>query len=134
MAEPTLALAPAIAAYLQALAAQGKHPRTLYTYGKDCEQILAYFGPEKRLSNILPAHIARFFKSDELLKVSKTGKDRAPATILKTQRVLRMLLIWAVEQGWISTLPWPKGANKEPSAPKTGQLVESSHFVPSEAS
>lgn len=101
----------AIQQFLNSLVEDGKHPRTLYTYGKDCERILAYFGSEKKLCNILPAHVARFFKSDELLKIAKTGQYRAPATICKTQRVFRMLLIWAIEQGYLATLPWPKGAS-----------------------
>lgn len=94
--------------YLEALQAQGKRPRTLYTYGKDCEQIVAFFGPEKKLSNILPAHVAKFYKSDELLIIPKSGKVRALRTVNKTRMVLRGLLTWAVEEGHIPHLPLPK--------------------------
>ncbi len=73
-----------------------------------CEQILAFFGPEKKLCNILPAHVAKFYKSDELLRVSKTGKVRALRTVNKTRMVLRLLLTWAVDQGYLSHVPLPK--------------------------
>lgn len=101
-------LQKAVQQYLDALQAQGKKPRTLYTYGKDCEQIVAFFGPEKKLVNILPAHVARFYKSEELLLIPKTGKVRAERTVNKTRRVLRMLLTWTVEHGYLEQLPLPK--------------------------
>lgn len=94
--------------YLKSLAKAGKSPRTLYTYGKDCEQILDYFGADKKLTNILPAHVAKFYKSDELLKIPKNGKDRAPKTINKTKMVFRCMLTWVKEQGYIDGLPLPK--------------------------
>lgn len=97
-----------IAQYLQSLEAEGKNPRTLYTYGQDCKQIMAYFGPDKKLTKLLPAHVARFYKSDELLKIPRNGKNRSRATIHKTIRVLHMLLRWAMEQEYLSTLPLPK--------------------------
>lgn len=94
--------------YLKALEEAGKSPRTLYTYSKDCEQMLAYFGADKKLVNILPAHVAKFYKSDELLKIAKNGKERAPKTANKTKMVFRRLLTWAKEQGYIEGLPLPK--------------------------
>jgi hypothetical protein len=36
-------LEKAVEAFLQGLTAQGKSPRTLYTYGKDCEQFLTFW-------------------------------------------------------------------------------------------
>lgn len=106
--EQPINLKEATEQYLKALAEAGKSPRTLYTYGKDCEQIIDFFGPDKKLINILPAHVAKFFKSDELLKIPKNGKDRAPKTINKTKMVFKGLLSWAKEQGHIEGLPLPK--------------------------
>ncbi|MCE3234752.1 MAG: hypothetical protein K0Q50_932 [Vampirovibrio sp.] len=94
--------------YLKSLEEAGKSPRTLYTYGKDCQQILAYFGTDKKLTNILPAHVAKFYKSDELLKIPKNGKDRAAKTVNKTKLVFRCMLTWAMEQSYIEGLPLPK--------------------------
>jgi hypothetical protein len=97
--------------YLKTLEAQGKNPCTLYTYGQDCKQMIAFFGPDKKLGNLLPAHVARFYQSDALLKLPKTGKDRAPATVNKTKRVFRLMLTWTQQEGYLETLPLPKGTS-----------------------
>jgi len=94
-------------AYLEHLRGQGKKERTLYTYGKDFEQIEAFFGAERKLSGILAPHVGKFFKSDALLKLP-SGKKRAKPTVDKTMRVFRMFLIWAEESGRIDKLPLPK--------------------------
>ncbi len=94
--------------YLKSLEDACKSPRTLYTYGQDCKQMIAYFGADKKLTNILPAHVAKFYKSDELLKIPKNGRNRAPKTVNKTKMVFRGLLTWAKEQGYINGLPLPK--------------------------
>ena len=93
--------------YLKQLKAQGKKEATLFTYGKDLEQIETFFGPDKKLSGILPAHVGKFFNSDTLLKLP-SGKKRAKPTVEKTMRVLRMFLIWSKETGRIDKLPLPK--------------------------
>lgn len=97
----------AIEEHLIYLKGQGKSERTLYTYGKDFEQIEAYFGPDKKLASILIPHVSGFLKSDALLKMHG-GKDRSEITVKKTIRVFRMFLVWAKEQGYITKLPLPK--------------------------
>ncbi|HEY9687599.1 MAG TPA: hypothetical protein V6C52_11540 [Coleofasciculaceae cyanobacterium] len=94
--------------FLNALTTDGKNPRTIYTYGQDCKQMIAFFGPDKKLVNILPAHVAKFYKSDALLKIPKNGKERAPKTVNKTKMVFKCLLTWAMQQGHIEGLPLPK--------------------------
>lgn len=93
--------------YLEHLKDQGKTERTLYTYGKDFEQIEAFFGPDKKLTSILTMHVAGFLKSDALLKMP-SGKERSEPTVKKTVRVFRMFLVWCQEQGYIAKLPLPK--------------------------
>lgn len=93
--------------YLEHLKAGDKSERTLYTYGRDIQQIESFFGPEKKLSAILIPHVAGFLKSDALLRLPN-GKDRSEPTIRKTVRVLRMFLFWAREQGYIEKIPLPK--------------------------
>ena len=94
-------------AYLEYLREQGKKEATIRTYLKDCEQIEAFFGADRELPSILPAHVGKFFKSDALLKLP-SGKERAKPTVDKTRRVLRMFLVWAMETGRIEKLPLPK--------------------------
>ena len=100
-------------AYLEHLKEAGKKERTIYTYGQDFHQIESFFGKDRRLASILPAHVGKFMKSDELLKLpSGLGgiqKPRAKPTVDKTVRVLRMFLVWAHVSGRIAKLPLPKG-------------------------
>ena len=93
--------------YLAHLKTQGKKERTLYTYSRDFTQIEAHFGSNRKLSSILPQHIGKFLKSDDLLRLP-SGKERAKPTVDKTMRVLRMFLVWAKETGLIDKLPLPK--------------------------
>jgi site-specific recombinase XerC len=108
--EHLVTLKEAIEQYMSVLKQEGKSPRTLYTYGKDCEQMIAFFGSEKKLINILPVHVASFYKSDALLKIAKNGKERAPKTVNKTKMVFRGVLTWALEQGYIESVPLPKNS------------------------
>ena len=82
--------------YLEHLKGEGKKERTLYTYGKDFEQIEAFFGASRKLAGILAPHVGKFFRSDALLKLP-SGKERSQPTVEKTKRVLRMFLVWAHE-------------------------------------
>ena len=95
-------------AYLEHLKGEGKKERTLYTYGKDFEQIEAFFGASRKLTGILAPHVGKFFRSDALLKLP-SGKERSQPTVEKTKRVLRMFLVWARETDRIDKLPLPKG-------------------------
>ena len=106
-------------AYLDHLKGEGKKERTLYTYGKDFEQIEAFFGADRKLKGILAPHVGKFLRSDALLKLP-SGKDRSKPTVEKTKRVLRMFLVWAHETGLIDKLPLPKGTAMGRSAKNKG--------------
>jgi hypothetical protein len=75
---------------------------------KIVSKCLASFGPDKKLVNILPAHVAKFYQSDALLKITKTGKERATRTVNKTTMVFKGLLTWAKTQNYIESVPLPK--------------------------
>ena len=102
-----LTLDQATKEYIEHLRQAGKKERTLYTYGKDFEQIAAFFGADKKLSAIRSMDVGRFLKSDDLLKLP-SGKERAKPTVDKTVRVLRMFLVWAASQGYMEKAPLPK--------------------------
>ena len=108
-----------VKAYLEHLKSQGKKERTVYTYGKDLQQIEAFFGADRKLKGILAPHVGKFFRSDALLKLT-SGKQRAEPTVKKTMRVLRMFLVWAKETGRIDKLPLPKGTTMGRSVKKEG--------------
>jgi site-specific recombinase XerD len=102
-----ITLQEAVKAYLKYLRDSEKSPRTLYTYGKDFEQIQRFFGEERQLSSILKPHVGKFLKSEELLMLSN-GKYRAEKTVKKTYGVLRQFLGWAQAEGYIGEIPIPK--------------------------
>lgn len=97
----------AIEEHIEYLKSQGKSERTLYTYGKDFEQVEAFFGPDKKLGSILIPHVSGFLKSDALIKMHG-DKDRSEITVKKTVRVFRTFLVWCLEHGYITKLPLPK--------------------------
>jgi hypothetical protein len=97
----------AIDLFKESLVKAGKHPRTLYTYGKDLEQILAFFGEATPVSAVTLPRIGRFLKSDQLLLLPN-GNERAQQTVRKTIRVFRMWMVWLQDQGYLEALRLPK--------------------------
>jgi site-specific recombinase XerD len=102
-----LTIGQATQLFLETLKAQGKHARTLYTYGRDLQQVGAFFGAEKPLVSITLPLVGKFLKSDTLLKLPN-GQERASQTVNKTIRVFRQFLIWAHTEGHLSHLPLTK--------------------------
>ncbi len=100
--------------YLEHLKDLGKSEITLYSYGKDTEQIQLFFG-DKDLNDLTKLWVGRFLKSDEL-NMRVNGKGRAPNTIDKTIGFFRRFIVWSQEQGWLEECPLPKEI-----APKTPQ-------------
>jgi len=122
----------AIEEHVEYLKSQGKSERTLYTYGKDFEQVEAYFGPNKKLRSILIPHVSGFLKSDILLKM-QGDKDRSEITVKKTIRVFRVFLAWCLEQGYISKLPLPKDVPLGRSIKTTDEVTNADEHTDSAA-
>ena len=117
MSTKTVTMKEATDQYLAHLRAIGKNEKTIYTYGKDLELAVEYFGADKAIAKILPVHVAAFFKADNVNKLirepKKPGKPRqerpkSPITITKTKRVFRMMLVFCKDQGWLDKVPLPK--------------------------
>ena len=117
-----MTLHDALQEYLGALKENGKSERTLYTYGRDLEQVETFFGADKKLGSILVPHVSAFLKSDALLKMP-SGKERSEPTVRKTVRVFRMFLVWALAQGYITKLPLPKDTPMGRSAKTTTEVT-----------
>jgi len=122
MSERTLG--QAMADYLEHLKSEGKSERTIYTYGRDIEQITGFFGADRKLTSILTPHVGKFLKSDALLRLPN-GNERAEPTVRKTVRVLRMFLVWARDNGYIDKLPLPKNVpvGRSAGSPEHGGAV-----------
>ncbi len=102
----------AIPAFLKHLAENGKNERTVEVYGRCLENVAVYFGQDKPLGKLTPATIGTFFKSDAFLK-KPNGKAKSEITLTQNRRVLRMMLVWANETGYLADVPLPKAELKK---------------------
>ena len=106
-AKADLALATFCEHYLTHLAESGKSLGTVFSYRLELKTALDALGAETKLGDLAPAQVLLFFGSDKVNK-TRTGKPKSPLSISKTQRVLRLALVWAEEKGWIEKAPLPE--------------------------
>jgi site-specific recombinase XerD len=105
----TLTLKEAMPQFLEHLRQAGKIERTVKVYGNALHVAMGFFGKEKALDAFAPAAVGKFLKSDALLK-KPSGKDRARPTVDQIVRCVRLLFEWAVVQGHLESVPFPKAA------------------------
>ena len=101
----------AVPAYLKNLADEGKNERTIEVYGRCLQTAVDYFGADKPLGKLTPATIGAFFKSDAFIK-KPNGNLKSEITLTQNRRVLRMMLVWAHEKGYLADIPLPKAKMK----------------------
>jgi hypothetical protein len=97
------------ARYLQHLEDAGKSNGTLFSYKLELVTALDEIGRETRLADLTPTRVLEFFTCDRVMK-TRTGVQKARPTFLKTQRVLRLALVWAQDAGLIDKAPLPEDA------------------------
>ena len=97
------------ARYLQHLEDAGKSNGTLFSYKLELVTALDEIGKDTRLADLTPARVLEFFSSDRVMR-TRTGVAKARPTYLKTQRVLRLALVWAADAGLIAKAPLPEDA------------------------
>ena len=128
----TITMKNAVEKYLEHLEKIGKSNSTRYTVGLDLNMLTAHLGEDKELSKIMAVHVAGFFKSEKVNKIGDPARDRRPATVLQIKRITRQFLVWAEEQGYLSTVPLPREelerakrsgneADEKPAKPKAGK-------------
>jgi hypothetical protein len=97
------------ARYLAHLEEVGKSQGTTFSYRLELTVALDEIGKDTKLSTLTPARVLEYFTSDRVMK-TKTGVAKARPTFLKTQRVLRLALVWAQDAGLIERAPLPEDA------------------------
>jgi hypothetical protein len=95
--------------YLAHLEEVGKSQGTTFSYRLELTTALDELGRETKLAGLTPARVLEFFICDRVMK-TKTGVAKARPTFLKTQRVLRLALVWAQDAGLIEKAPLPEDA------------------------
>lgn len=99
-------------AYAAEMERVGKSPGTCASYAMELRVALAEIGADVPLREVTPQRVGEFFASDRVTKL-KSGRAKSPLSIAKTQRVLRLSLVFAEQQGWIEKAPLPE-AKPEP--------------------
>jgi len=102
-----LTLADLAERYVAHLEEDGKSAGTSASYGLELKTALAELGAETRIADLKPEHVVGYFASKRVLR-KKNGKHKSPLSIAKTQRVLRLALVWAEEKKLIEKAPLPE--------------------------
>jgi hypothetical protein len=97
------------AKYLAHLEDAGKSNGTLFSYKLELVTALDEIGKDTLISTLTPARVLEYFTCDRVMK-TRTGVAKARPTFLKTQRVLRLALVWAADAGLIERAPVPEDA------------------------
>ena len=94
--------------YLASMERSGKSNGTIFSYKLELATALNALGADTKLSDLTSEQVALFFGSDRVNK-KRNGKEKSPLSIAKTQRVLRLALVWAEETKLIAKAPLPEG-------------------------
>ena len=93
--------------YLHNLEAEDKSHGTLFSYSIELKTACKELGADTLITNLTPEQVTAYFESPRVTLL-KSGKPKAKPSIDKTRRVLRLALVWAVEQGWLESAPLPE--------------------------
>ncbi len=93
--------------YLQSLRDGETKDKTIKVYERYLKLATAHFKGERDITAIKLPQVGKFFKSDAVIK-GKNGKDRSEITSRQIRRVFRQLMVYALEQEYITILPMPK--------------------------
>jgi hypothetical protein len=85
----------------------GKSAGTSASYGLELKSALEELGPMTRLADLKPEAVLAYFGCPRVQR-KRNGKPKSPLSIAKTQRVLRLALVWAVEAKLIAKAPLPE--------------------------
>ena len=107
----TMTLAELAKRYIDSLEEAGKSEGTQFSYRIELRTALKHFGEETLISSLTPDDVRRYFDSSVVMKL-KSGRPKAMPSYLKTQRVLRLALCFAVERKWLEVAPLPEAEAK----------------------
>ena len=99
-------LADLCEAYVAHMEEAGKSPGTVFSYTAELRLACGELGRDTPVAKITPEQVEGYYTSDKVTKL-RSGAPKAPASVAKTRRVLRLALCYAQAQGWISKVPLP---------------------------
>ena len=92
--------------YVEHLEDEGKSPGTVFSYTAELRLACKLLGRDTKLAAITPEQMQAFYDSDAVTKL-RSGRAKAPASIAKSRRVIRLALCYAAMAGWIERIPLP---------------------------
>ena len=105
--DATITLGELSERYIKGLEEKGAGPGTVASYGAELKLAAKQLGSETPIGLFTTDCIAEYYASDAVMK-TRSGAPKAPPTYLKTQRVLRLALLWAVERNLLASAPIPQ--------------------------
>lgn len=102
-------------AWIDHLRDAGKTLLTAASYDLDMKLAEDFFGADRAI-DALTAEDIDAFNASEAVNVLRSGRDKSPHTIAKTQRALRMALAWRSGQPAKTAKPKKAPATKKPKS------------------
>jgi hypothetical protein len=93
--------------YLRHMENAGKSNGTCFSYKLELATAMNALGADTKLADLTPEMVALFFGSERVNR-KKNGKEKSPLSIAKTQRVLRLALVWAESAKLVAKAPLPE--------------------------
>lgn len=106
-AKTDITLADLADRYLRHMENAGKSNGTCFSYNLELATAMAELGADTKLADLTPEMVMLFFGSDRVMK-KRNGKKKSPLSIAKTQRVLRLALVWAEGAKLVAKAPLPE--------------------------
>ncbi len=94
--------------YIDSLVFTETKASTIKVYLRAIQLAVDYFGAQRPVDSITLPLVGKFFASHKLHKL-ENGRPRAEITVKQIRRVFRQCMEFALEKGFIATLPVPKG-------------------------
>lgn len=98
--------------YIDSLEQAGKSEGTQFSYRIELRTACMELGDATLISSLTPDDVRRYFDSATVMKL-KSGRPKAMPSYLKTRRVLRLALCFAVERRWLEVAPLPEAAESK---------------------
>jgi hypothetical protein len=101
-----LTLADLCERYIKHLEQVGKSNGTIFSYSAELKLACAELGRDTKIASITPEQLQAFYDCPRVTTL-RSGRPKAPASVAKSRRVIRLALCYALEQKWLDKVPLP---------------------------
>ena len=101
-----LTLAELCERYIKHLEQVGKSNGTVFSYTAELKLACLELGSETKIAAITPEQMQAFYDCPRVTAL-RSGRPKAPASVAKSRRVIRLALGYAQQKKWIEKIPLP---------------------------